>query len=128
LPPDWQGAYSHQRAERWIRERDAESTTLIVIQKATGNAIGLLILFGTADGSRDLRLGYLLAEAAWGQGFASELVRGLVDWSTANDISTLTGGVESGNIASRRVLEKNGFVADLASNGSDEQMFVLKIS
>ena len=31
-------------------------------------------------GGVEVRLGYLVSEAAWGRGFATELVKGLFDW------------------------------------------------
>lgn len=122
LPDSWRGDYSVERAERWIVERDAESPTLLVADRQTGAAIGLLFLFfgpanktdadqtdyGQTDG--DVRLGYLLSEAMWGEGYGSELVGGLIDWGRVRpDIATLTAGVEASNVASVRVLLKNGF-------------------
>jgi len=126
LPPAWQGNYTHERASHWIKERDEEGTTLLVTEKSTRTAIGFIILFNSADG-RDIRLGYLLAETAWGKGIASELIRGFVGWCKINAISSVTGGVESDNAASKRVLEKNGFVAEHHSDNKSEQMFVLRI-
>lgn len=114
LPPPWQGTYTIERAQKWIADRDAEGTTLLVIDKATRRAIGLMILFASREGNLsadvDVRLGYLLAETSWGQGFASELVAGLVGWCRGqNSISSITGGVAPDNPASARVLLKNGF-------------------
>ncbi len=74
-----------------------------------------------------MRLGYLLAERAWGKGIASELIRGLVEWCRKSGIASIVGGVERNNIASRRVLEKNGFVCDASTKNSPEQMFELKL-
>ena len=114
LPESWRGDYSLERAQRWIAERDAESPTLLVTDRQTGEAIGLLIVFldssADEDSGGDARLGYLLSDSVWGQGLASELVAGLVGWSkTRAGIATLTAGVEASNVASQRVLLKNGF-------------------
>jgi RimJ/RimL family protein N-acetyltransferase len=112
LPPDWQGDYSRARAELWVEERDAESPTLLVCVAESGAAAGLVMLFEerSADGVVEVRLGYVIEEALWGRGFASELVAGLVDWCrTEGSIRSISGGVEASNIASARVLEKNGF-------------------
>jgi len=123
LPPPWRGSYDATRARQWIGERDAEGTTLAVVERATGEAIGLVILFETSEPAGvEVRLGYLLAETAWGKGFATELVRGLVDWCRGTDgIASLAGGVEHGNVASARVLEKAGF--ELADDRGEEQLF-----
>ena len=61
LPPSWQGGYTVERAREWIRERDEEGATLLVVDKPTGQAIGLMILFemeAENGGGRDVRLGY----------------------------------------------------------------------
>jgi len=123
LPPAWQGDYSLSRAKDWIAERDEEGITLIVVDKTSREAIGLLILLGS-DNDQDFRLGYLLKESAWGRGYASELVQGFVEWSELNGVSSITGGVEVDNIASKRVLEKNGFIQAPDTTSREEQMYV----
>jgi RimJ/RimL family protein N-acetyltransferase len=111
LPPPWQGPYDLERAQRWIDERDAESSVLLVSTRADATPVGLIILSSPQPSDTELRLGYLLAEGAWGRGLGSELIAGLVQWCGAQpDISSLAGGVEASNPASKRVLEKNGFV------------------
>ena len=87
---------------------------LALIEKLTDQAIGLRILFEAraeeGNGVSDVRLGYLLSEASWGKGIASELVHGFVSWCREQEsISSITGGVANDNPASKRVLEKNGF-------------------
>jgi len=85
LPPEWHGGYSRARAESWIAERDDESTVLLAIDRDSRDPLGILILVELDDAHRpgfvDLRVGYLLAEPARGQGLASELIGGLVEWS-----------------------------------------------
>lgn len=114
LPPGWQGQYTPERATRWIIERDLEGQTLLVVDRATSQAIGLVMLHesAAADGAGvDIRLGYLLAEAAWGNGFGSELVAGFVTWCRQHSgVRSISGGVAAENMASARILEKNGFV------------------
>ena len=127
LPQNWQGFYSLERAKGWVTERDAEGVNLLVIEKNTQTAMGFIILSGN-DSFKDLRLGYLLAESSWGQGYASELIQGFVEWCRENAISSVTGGVAKGNIASRRVLEKSGFVCMSDSSDCEEQMLVLRIN
>jgi len=64
----------------------------------------------------------------WGKGYAAELIGGFVKWCKDNDISTVTGGVDSDNIASIRVLEKNNFVRESHTDKNKEQMYVLRIN
>ncbi len=129
LPESWQGSYDKERTLEWINERDEEGTTLLVVEKQSRLATGLMILFEIGNEVNiEVRLGYLLAEPAWGQGFASELVGGFVRWCQAQSaIWKLAGGVERDNPASRRVLEKNGFqpVPSTVSQDHSEQIFEL---
>jgi ribosomal-protein-alanine N-acetyltransferase len=116
LPTAWQGAYTNSRALDWIDERDREGTTLLVISAETRQPVGLMIfsepeLDGVGD--REIHIGYLLGETAWGVGMATEMVSGFVDWCGGQGLDgTLIAGVEGGNQPSRRVLEKNGFRLD----------------
>lgn len=114
LPQTWQGSYSIERAREWIKERDEDGVTLLVIDKSVRKAVGLMILFEMQSeegiGDVDIRLGYLLSEDTWGKGIASELVSGFINWcSGQSSISSIAGGVAHDNPASIRVLEKNGF-------------------
>ena len=40
LPRDWQGEYTRERALDWIRARDVEGSTLLVVERASRLAIG----------------------------------------------------------------------------------------
>jgi len=112
LPESWQGNYTVDRAKAWIEERDAESSTLLVIETASASPVGLVILAEVPldDSMVDVRIGYVIAEASWGQGLATELLSGLIDWMrTEPSVHTMTGGVDLTNQASVRVMENNGF-------------------
>ena len=111
LPVAWHGSFTEERARDWIAERNREGVGLLVLEKATAKPVGLIILFEIpSDDGIEVRLGYLLAEASWRLGFATELVDGLVRWCRAQpSIRSLAGGVAPDNPASRRVLKKNGF-------------------
>lgn len=114
LPPVWQGAYDDERARAWIDDRDRESPTLLALEHGTGEAVGLLVLFESRSASHDervdIRVGYVIAEPAWGQGFATEIVGELVTWGRLQpNIGSVSAGVTEDNPASERVLVKNGF-------------------
>jgi RimJ/RimL family protein N-acetyltransferase len=131
LPPDWRGEFDDARAAGWIEERDAESPTLLAIERATGGPVGLLILFesptGGEPGRVDVRLGYVLAESAWGRGLGSELVGGLVGWARAEpDVASITGGVAPDNVASARVLIRNGFLR--SETGVDRHTYRIDVA
>jgi RimJ/RimL family protein N-acetyltransferase len=68
---------------------------------------------GTSNPPRAMpRLGYWLGRPHWGQGHATEAVRLLVAEAFAHfpDAEVIGGGVYTDNPASRRVLEKAGFM------------------
>jgi len=134
LPPSWQGDYPLSRARAWIAERDNDGTTLLVMEKSSRQPVGLVILHEVAsqqsDDGIEVRLGYLLAEPVWGQGLATELVRGLVGWCRRQDgLTALAGGVDADHPASMRVLERNGFrpVEDAGETGQGPRLFRLAL-
>ncbi len=75
---------------------------------------GLIYLADTAIGSLAIKegaLGYTIARAQWGRGYASEIARAAVNHAFATyDWPGLTADVFDDNPASARVLEKLGFV------------------
>lgn len=132
LPPHWQGGYDRARALEWIADRDGEGTVLVVTDRATDEVVGLVILGETPAGhdpaSVEVRLGYLLAESAWGRGLATELVGGVVEWCRAQPtVASIAGGVEAGNAASERVLTKNGFTALAQAEETGEQIYAQRV-
>jgi ribosomal-protein-alanine N-acetyltransferase len=132
LPEPWRGDYAIERAARWINERDSDGATLLALDRSTRQAVGLVILFESPATNRgvgiEVRLGYLLAESVWGKGLATELIKGFVEWCRAQPaIRSLIAGVERGNPASTRVLEKNAFHrVDIERDDSEaERLFEL---
>ena len=108
----------------WMSAREDESTVLTVRHAADHALLGLVILADMPGdgGQTEVHLGYLLAETAWGIGYATEIISGLIGWYKKEkpDV-TLIGGVEKDNPASARVLEKCGFrvAPNLSSDTAD---------
>lgn len=129
LPPQWQGSYSRARAEAWIAERDAEGPVLLVSERETDEPLGLVLLFEEQDdGGIDIRLGYLLAEHAWGRGFGGELLGGVVRWCRKRgDVRSIIGGVAPANAASIRLLERHGFMRELGPGPSGDLTYRLDL-
>lgn len=89
-----------------------EGDLLTVRKRKTGEIVGFLILgeHEKPDGAVRLHIGYFLAESDWGQGLGSELVGGLIGWSSDDDrVNELVGITEIANVASAKVLTRNGF-------------------
>ena len=123
LPSGWQGRYDMDRAASWFAERQREGTVLLIAGRSDDNPVGLLILSESerSDGASDIRVGYVIAESAWGQGLATEVVAGLADWCRANGtIRSVVGGVADSSGASARVLQKNGFIPTLTDHHRDD--------
>ncbi|WP_168797869.1 GNAT family N-acetyltransferase [Pacificoceanicola onchidii] len=114
LPPSMQLSSGPQGIGCWIDARQAESTVFVIETRAEVTLAGLLILAPDQCNPEapTVHIGYLLAQSAWGQGYASELVAGLVEACQAHAPLKLVGGVDLGNPASARVLLKAGFALE----------------
>lgn len=120
----------HGAIATWVDERAAESDVRLVLDKADDALLGLLILahVNPEETPPDVHIGYLFAEHAWGQGYASELVSGLVASAKAKSPSRLLGGVATSNPASARVLLKAGFERDQALSTAETDMFLCDLT
>src|SRR4051812_6291787 len=80
-----------------------------VIERSSGVLIGDGGLHPLAGRGPDVELGYTLARAAWGHGYATETAGALVEHAFgALRFPRVMAQVEPDNLASRRVLEKLG--------------------
>lgn len=107
--------YPEGSAERFIfaaRAGNAAGTQLALTLTPVGGkreSIGGISLEVHAGGH--LALGYVLAPEHWGKGLIGEAVAATLDAGfTLTNASEIDAGVVPENAASRRVLEKNGFV------------------
>jgi RimJ/RimL family protein N-acetyltransferase len=91
-------------------EPESETGAWAVIERATGRAIGTAIFKRvTLNGSEDIEIGFHFGRQAWGQGFATELARGLIEDGFARlGLTRIVGFAKTDNAASIRVLEKAG--------------------
>ena len=98
-------------AEAWLAtEREASEPSLVILRRTNGppELIGAIGLGRRPSG--ELELGYWIARAHWGQGYASEAGRALLDSARHSlRLGPITAGHFLDNPASGRVLEKLGF-------------------
>lgn len=113
LPPDFVAARSFEQQEQVLRELKQEAHVLVISDHES--VVGLLLLFEEAE-QQAVRLGYYFKETAWGRGYASECLAGLLN--VCEDLGlAVIAGVVTANGASIRVLEKRGF-RRIAQNGN----------
>jgi RimJ/RimL family protein N-acetyltransferase len=107
-----------ERAERFIaacREMAADgSGARVAVQRAAdGTFIGWCGLTHWNPVHRSASLGYVLDEAAWGSGYATEAACALLEWAFETlDLNRVQAETDTRNGASARVLEKLGFVRE----------------
>lgn len=79
-----------------------------LIRKSDGKLIGSVEM---RIDQHKAEIGYVVARPWWGEGYASEAARSLVDWAYAHPaIYRVWGACDAENLASARVLEKAGLV------------------
>jgi RimJ/RimL family protein N-acetyltransferase len=79
-------------------------------ERATGAIVGFGGLYDDPfDPGWGLEVGYFFAPAAWGRGYAGELVRRALAVARASGVAPVRAFAHPANVASRRVLERAGF-------------------
>lgn len=125
--------YSEADAYFWIRKRRETAArqgveSAFALRAADGEVIGAVGAdevearargseannaqsnLGTTFRGHRAEIGYWLARPFWGQGIMTDAVRVFVEYAFARfELTRLTAHVFSNNVASARVLEKNGF-------------------
>ena len=96
-----------------------------VFEKRTEHFIGTFSYL-YLSGESDFHIGYALVNAAWGKGYASELVKGGIPYFFAHtNYPHLWAITSPENLASQRVLLKNGFSTEepRLEEGKEVQVF-----
>ena len=101
--------YAITDAQRFIGEANTGSgETVFLITRRNGTVLGAC---GVAERAEEApEIGYWLAFAFWGKGYATEAARAVIDYAFDDlHYAVLHAGARVSNPASRRVLEKCGF-------------------
>jgi RimJ/RimL family protein N-acetyltransferase len=106
--------YPAGEAERFVLQARADNAcgrALVLVMTPKGAGRGVVGLISAhADQSRVIEIGYAVAPAYAGKGFATEALKALVDMLFRLDVAErLVANTRVVNPASRRVLEKCGF-------------------
>lgn len=111
--PPWT---TRAQAEQFIAkckqfEHEGTGARVAIELTADGAFLGWCALANWNPSYRSARLGYCFDESAWGQGFATEAARALLQWAFDTlDLNRVQAEADTRNIASGRVLEKLGFI------------------
>ena len=85
----------------------------VVVRRSDGLAVGDVGFHGPPGPDGEVQIGYALVPCARGAGLAGESVELLVAWAlTQPGVRVVFARVAPGNLASVRVLERLGFLAD----------------
>ena len=107
--------YPPQAAERFVFEArkanaGGEGLQMAITPKGKPNALIGVVAIGPSRDDGRAHLGYWIGTPSWGQGYATEAARALIDAFFAyTEAQELTSSARVINPPSRRVLEKCGF-------------------
>jgi [ribosomal protein S5]-alanine N-acetyltransferase len=102
------------RVELLLARVEAQTgLTWMVVNRESGEVIGNCMFFNLIKAHFRAELGYALLPAWWGQGLVSEIVTRLMAFAfTDMGLHSIEAKIDPQNGASRRVLEKQGFVQE----------------
>jgi RimJ/RimL family protein N-acetyltransferase len=82
-----------------------------IVDKTSGEKIGVVAYYFHKHEHKKAEVGFWLFPQYWKKGIATEVLTAVVDYChQQKDIHRLEAFVEEGNVASKKVLEKVGFV------------------
>ena len=93
----------------WLQHGDPVYGNFVVVEQASGNAIGTIGFFGPPDETGTVMIGYGLVEPARGHGYATEALQALIGYTRATAAERMVADTEKDNVPSQRVLDKAGF-------------------
>lgn len=104
--------YTEADAEAWIAMNDPFRDNFAIAKE--GECIGSAGLLPKEDADcKTVEMGYWIGEPFWGQGYVTEVVELLCAYGFRElDAARIEACVFEWNLASGRVLEKNGFVLE----------------
>ena len=93
-----------------VSSPDPVFTMYLIRRRSDGSAVGGIGFFGPPDGTGTVEFGYGLVPSARGAGLATEAVELALQHAADNGARAVVADTDITNVASQRVLEKNGFV------------------
>src|SRR5262245_6563227 len=111
----WHPHYDIEETQHFLRRclsgwEQAAAFPWVICRKSDGRLIGMVEI---RPGGHKPDLGYVLAREFWGNGYAPEAVKAIVEWALAQaDVWRVWAVCDVDNRASARVLEKVGMQRD----------------
>lgn len=98
--------------ERYKNEvEENEEITWGIVLKETNKLIGTCCLGSFDDGARRGEIGYDIAQAEWGKGYATEALEAVIDYGFGTmNLNRIEATITPGNDASVKVLNKLNFI------------------
>jgi [ribosomal protein S5]-alanine N-acetyltransferase len=91
-------------------EEDGSGARFAVETRNSNSFVGWCSMFRWNPVYRSLGIGYCFDEPVWGNGYATEAVRAMLNWAYESlDLNRVEAELDTRNAASARVLEKLGF-------------------
>ena len=105
---------AHAWFERMQRiQQDNTALQLVVVEKASNEAIGTCLLFKFDKNNGRCELGYVMRRSHWGGGYMSEALRAVIGAAFGPlGIRRLDALIDPANTASARILDRLGFVQE----------------
>jgi [ribosomal protein S5]-alanine N-acetyltransferase len=106
--------YTEADAKAFIEFANSETPIHFFAIEVNNEAVGGIGIHPQEDiYKKNAELGYWLAEPFWGKGIIGQAIKQMIDFAfTTYDIERLFARPFGANIASQKVLEKNGFVLE----------------
>ena len=106
-------AQSEQRLMEIVRSGNDPVGFHALLEKESGRYIGEAGILSITPRANRCVIGYNLLPAFWGRGYATEIAGALVDYAfDVLKLERVEALTQEANLASRRVLEKTGFVLE----------------
>ncbi|MEZ4919133.1 MAG: GNAT family N-acetyltransferase [Saprospiraceae bacterium] len=113
-PPETDRENVRGRLEEILRyqENHPGLGAYVIIDKSSGELVGnCVIRHLNMKLENEMEVGYLVVKEHWGKGYATEATKALIDFAfTKLNAPCVQAVIHEENIASRKVLEKNGMV------------------
>lgn len=111
--------YTIEKGKEFLDRVMRQDPCEILAIDLNGKAIGNIGIHPQSDVNRlNAELGYFIGEEYWGNGYAVDAIRQMVDYAFQNfPIERIFARPFGSNLASQRVLEKAGFKLEARING-----------